>query len=116
MIKRFGENLLEVTCDKLNQDEAIAYGQNELLRIRRDSGFSIDLQVIGNPEYFIARWCKVEIASYGIDRYMYITKFSSPIYVDSEFITSITLVDYPPNIGKEKTEEESTSEYDETTT
>lgn len=107
LVKKFGEKKEEIEKTKFNRQQAEAYAYSQLEKKQRESGFSIEVQVIGNPEWFIGRWCKVYIYSYGIDRTMYIEKISQTMAPDTEWLCTLTLVDYKPSQLSKKTSDTS---------
>lgn len=107
LVKKYGEKKEEIDKPKFNQQQAEAYAYSQLEKKQRESGFSIDVQVIGNSEWFIGRWSVVEIKSYGIDRTMYIDKISQNSAPDEEWLADIRLVDYKPSQLAKKTSDTS---------
>lgn len=83
----------------VDYDEALAWGMRELGKQRRKSGHKIELKVIGNTDYKVGEWCRVYMPTYNEDCFMFISKASVEAGADEEFITSLTLVDYPPSLG-----------------
>lgn len=83
-------------------DEADAYlfGLKQLGIASRNSGHSVECKVIGNKLFEVGEWCKVYLPSFNEESIMFISKVSHESSSDSEWITSLTLVDYPPSLGK----------------
>ncbi|MBP5422959.1 MAG: hypothetical protein J6Y78_11015 [Paludibacteraceae bacterium] len=83
-------------------DEADAYlfGLKQLGIACRDSGHSVECKVIGNRLFEVGEWCKVYLPSFNEESIMFISKVNHESSSDSEWITSLTLVDYPPSLGK----------------
>jgi hypothetical protein len=88
----------KITKSNFNEVEAQAYADNTLAKIMRDSKFSIDLSLIGNPEYFICRWIKTTSPQYNIDNTYYIDKVDHKFDLNNGFITDLTLLEYRPTI------------------
>lgn len=82
-----------------NYDEALAFGMRQLGKQRRKSGHKIELKVIGNTDFKVGEWIHVFMPTYNEDCFMFISKASVEAGADEEFITSLTLVDYPPSLG-----------------
>lgn len=95
------------------REEAIQFGMTEIGKAKRDDGHKIELKVIGNSNWQMGEWCRVKIPSFDEDSYMFISKCSFESSADSEYITSLTLVDYPPSLGKPK--KPTTDETDQAT-
>lgn len=96
-------------------EEALAFGLRELGKERRKDGHQIDLKVIGHTDYKVGEWVHVYLPSYNEDCFMFIIKSSSEAGADSEFITSLTLVDYPPSLGSGKMNSQSNDDSSEST-
>ncbi len=82
--------------------EAISFGYGEMGKIMRNDGHQIDLKLIGNINYRVGAWIRVFLPSFNEDSMMFISKAQQEAGADSEWITSLTLVDYPPSLGKGK--------------
>lgn len=96
-----------------NRDEAIQFGLTEVGKAKRKDGHTIELKVIGNQHWQMGEWCHVKLPSFNEDTYMFISKCSFESSPDSEYINSLTLVDYPPTLGKPmKKDKEENSEED----
>ena len=96
-----------------DREEAIQFGLTQVGKAKRDDGHTIELKVIGNHNWMMGEWCHVRLPSFNEDSYMFISKCSIESSADSEYIINLTLVDYPPSLGKpskKSTEEESTQE------
>ena len=102
-----------------DRDEAIQFGLTQVGKAKREDGHTIELKVIGNHNWQMGEWCHVKLPSFDEDSYMFISKCGFETSPDNEYINSITLVDYPPSLGKPKTtttdenSEESEEETDE---
>ena len=84
----------------VDQEEAIKFGMKELGKIMRDDGHQIELKVIGNIDYRVGAWIRTFIPSFGEDGMFFISKAQQEASAESEWITSLTLVDYPPSLSK----------------
>ena len=95
-----------------DREEAIQFGLTEVGKAKREDGHTIELKVIGNTNWQMGEWCHVKLPSFNEDSYMFISKCGSDSSPDSEFINSLTLVDYPPSLGKpdKKSQEENQEE------
>ena len=95
-----------------DRNEAIRFGMVQVGKAKREDGHTIELKVIGNTHWQMGEWCHVKLPSFNEDSYMFISKCSFESSPDSEFINSLTLVDYPPSLGKpdKKQKEEENSE------
>lgn len=60
------------------------------------------MKVIGNTNFQMGEWCHVRLPSFNEDSYMFISKCSFESSPDNEYINTLTLVDYPPSLGKSK--------------
>ena len=99
------------------KEEAMQFGKKQIGKAKRDDGHTVELKVIGNQLWQVGEWCHVKIPTFNEDSYMFISKCSFESSPDSEYITSLTLVDYPPSLGKpsKKTQEDSGEETGEET-
>ena len=84
-----------------NYNEALAFGNREWNKIKRDDGRELEVKVLGSCNWRSGEWCKVYLPSFDIDEYMYITR-SSQSSDGGDWTTNLTLVDYPPGWGKEE--------------
>ena len=89
------------------KEEAKRFGLAQVGKAKREDGHTIELKVIGNHNWMMGEWCHVRLPSFNEDSYMFISKCSFESSADSEYITSLTLVDYPPSLGKDEGEGES---------
>lgn len=87
----------EVEID--NYYEALRFAYKYAHMILRENGHSIELKVIGGPEWRIGEWCKVNIPTFNEKGTMFITKCSTELGASDENIASLTLVDYPPSLS-----------------
>ena len=96
------ENTVTEEVPIVNLDEAIAFGMRELGKQRRKSSHKIELKVIGHSDFRVGEWCHVFLPTYNEDCFMFISKVNNEAGADTEFINSLTLVDYPPSLGAGK--------------
>ena len=82
------------------KEEAMRFGLKQVGKAKREDGHTIELKVIGNLNWQMGEWCHVKLPSFNEDCYMFISKCNFESSPDSEFINSLTLVDYPPSLGK----------------
>ena len=82
-----------------DEAEAYLFGLKQVGKARRKDGHQIECKVIGNKRFEVGEWCRVFIPSFNEDTIMFISKVSHDSGADSEWITSLTLVDYPPSLG-----------------
>lgn len=83
-----------------DREEAKRFGLTQVGKAKREDGHTIELKVIGNSNWQMGEWCHVRLPSFNEDSYMFISKCSFESSADSEYICSLTLVDYPPSLGK----------------
>lgn len=79
--------------------EAYLFGLKEIGRERRKDGHKIECKVIGNKHWEIGEWTRVYIPSFDEDTIMFVSKVNHESGADSEWLTALTLVDYPPSLG-----------------
>ena len=96
-----------------DEGEAYLFGLKEVGKACRKSGHQIDCKVIGNKRFEVGEWCRVYLPSFREDCIMFISKVSNESSADSEWLTSLTLVDYPPSLGSGQSNSPTSSE-DET--
>ena len=107
-IKRFGEIKKTITSNAKNEKTATAFAYREWNKLLKNSGRQLNCKVDGDPKWRVGRWVRVYIPSFDLDGYMYIIRASHTD--DSDWNTSLTLVDYPPDLGtKPSTENDSNS-------
>lgn len=82
-----------------DEAEAYLFGLKQVGKARRKDGHKIECKVIGNKRFEVGEWCRVYIPSFNEDTIMFISKVSHDSSADNEWITSLTLVDYPPTLG-----------------
>lgn len=82
------------------REEAIQFGLTEVGKAKREDGHTIELKVIGNIRFEMGEWCHVKLPSFNEDSYMFISKCGFVSGAEEEYINSLTLVDYPPSLGK----------------
>ena len=115
-IDRFGEIPFEVQPDQFvkSYEDAVAYLQRVWNKLRRDDARQVELKVNGSIDWKTGVWARVYLPSFFIDDYMYISRASADEDGSGNWLTSLTLVDYPPSFGtfeeEEETEEEDTEE------
>lgn len=108
LIKRFGRHFKKIDADKTikSLEEAESFLQREWNKIRRDDGRQVEVKVKGGPGWKNGEWVKVFLPSYFIDDYMYIIKASHEEDGTGNWLTNLTLVDYPPSFGEFEEEAE----------
>lgn len=109
LIKRFGVIKKSINAPKeiKTVKEAKEYLNREWNKLRRDNGRQVELKVPGHYKWQTGKWARTYIPSLFIDDYMYISKSSHEEDGTSNWLTSLTLVDYPPSFGQFKEEEKS---------
>lgn len=102
-----------------DKGEAYLFGLKCVGKARRKDGHKIEMKVIGSKYWEVGEWCHIYLPSFDEDVIMFISKVSHESSADSEWLTNLTLVDYPPSLGtgqsnspssNESSEEESTDE------
>lgn len=83
-----------------DEEEALSFGYTALGKLMRNDGHQIELKVIGNIDYRVGAWIRVFLPSFNENCMMFISKANHEASADGEWITSLTLVDYPPSISK----------------
>ena len=96
----------------IDREEAIRFGLTQVGKAKRENGHTIELKVIGSTKWQMGEWCHVKLPSFNEDSYMFISKCSFESSPDNEFINSLTLVDYPPSLGKPDKKKEEDKEED----
>lgn len=93
------EEYIKNNADKTDKNKILQeYIEREWKKLQRDNGRTLELEVKGNSKWKGGQWVRVYLPSFNIDDYMYISKMSQD---DSEEWTcNLTLVDYPPSLGK----------------
>ena len=97
-----GNGQLNSTVNKVpitDPDEAMDFAKTEWNKIRRTSGHTLECQVFGSPYWKVGEWCKIYIPSLNEYVDMYITKADNSNDSGSEWLTSITLIDYAPSLS-----------------
>lgn len=92
-----------------DKEEALQFAYREMGKLMRKDGHKIELKVIGNIDYRVGAWIRVFLPSFNEDSMMFISKVQHESSADSEWITSLTLVDYPPSVSKGKDNTSSSS-------
>ena len=107
-IKRFGE--IEHTIESTEKTEAdtIDFAYREWNKLLKDSGRRLECKVDGASKWTIGKWVRVYIPSLNLNGYMYIVKSSHDD--DGVWDTSLSLADYPPDLGKEPSNNSEDSE------
>ncbi|MBR2558202.1 MAG: hypothetical protein IKE95_07545, partial [Methanobrevibacter sp.] len=115
-IERFGEIPTEVQPDSFvkTYEDAVAYIQRVWNKIRRDDARQVELKVNGSLDWKTGVWARVYLPSFFIDDYMYISRASADEDGSSNWLTGLTLVDYPPSFGTFEEEEETSEEEEDT--
>lgn len=99
-------------------EEAVKVGKLEVNKARRNNGHAIECKVLGSNKFKEGEWALVQIPSFEINDYMYITKVDNSLNASDEWVTGLTLVDYPPSISSgesnkyEEEEDDNTSDVD----
>lgn len=109
-IKRFGEVKKTIKSTNKTEKSATAFAYREWNKLLKDSGREFECRVDGNPEWRIGKWVRVYIPSFELDGYMYITRASHTD--DNDWSTSLTLVDYPPDLGTKPSKTDNDSSND----
>ena len=104
LIKRFDEVKKVIKAPKTVKtlDDAKNYLQREWNKQRRKNGRQVECKVPGSMVWHTGKWVRVFIPSLFIDDYMYITKTSHEEDGTGNWLTGLTLVDYPPSFGAYK--------------
>ena len=104
LVKRFGKIKKTLKADKTVKDlkSAKSFLNREWNKIRRDDGRQIEIKVTGSLKWKTGLWVRVFLPSYFIDDYMYIIKVSHDEDNSGNWVTSLTLRDYPPSFGTEE--------------
>lgn len=82
-----------------DEGEAYLFGLMQVGKACRKSGHQIECKVIGNKRFEVGEWCRVYLPTFREDCIMFISKVSNESSADGEWLTSLTLVDYPPSLG-----------------
>lgn len=82
-----------------DRDEAMDFALCEWNKIRRTSGHTLECQVFGSPYWKVGEWCKVYLPTFNEYTDMYITKVDNSNDSGSEWLTSLTLMDYAPQLS-----------------
>ena len=106
-----------------NERDAYLFGLKTVGMAMRKDGHKIECKVIGSEKWQTGEWCHVYIPQFDEECIMFISKCSHEMSADNEWVTSLTLVDYPPSLGhghsnspSNEGSEESTSTEDTSTT
>lgn len=83
-----------------DRDEAMEFAKTEWNKIRRGSGHSLEVQVFGSNHWKVGEWCKVYLPTLNEYTDMYITKIDNSNDSGSEWLTSLTLMDYAPSLSE----------------
>lgn len=97
-----------------DKGEAYLFGLKTVGKARRKDGHKIECKVIGAKYWEIGEWCHVYLPSFNEDCIMFISKVSHESSSDNEWITSLTLVDYPPSLGSGQSNQASNSTEEST--
>lgn len=95
-------NYAEVPVTK--KTDAIKFLKREWNKLRRDNGHSLELKVVGMTKFDTGEWVRVLIPSFNEDTLMYITRANHTVAPGEEWLTSLTLSDYPPQLSEPKQE------------
>ena len=93
------EDLANIEIPITDEAEAYLFGLKQVGMAMRKSGHSVECKVIGNKRFEVGEWCRVHIPKFNEDNIMFINKVNHDSGSDSEWLTSLTLVDYPPSLG-----------------
>lgn len=114
----------ETTTEEVPVDtyeEALNFANTEWVKIKRDDGHTLECKVNGAYEWKPGYWAKVEIPSFDLDQYMYITRVSQDDSSSDGWTCNLSLSDYPPSLGEfnetettDEDEDESDFEVEET--
>ena len=104
LIKRFGKitKTIKAPATVKSLDDAKAYLNLEWNKIRRNDGRQVELKVHGSSKWKGGKWVQVYLPSFHIDDYMYIVKTSHEEDSTNNWLTGLSLVDYPPSFGVEE--------------
>jgi len=111
------EEIIE-SVEITDYDEAMNFAKREWNKIRRNDGHSLELQVIGSNLWKVGEWCKIYVPSFNEVTDMFITNVSHSKSSNSDWLTTIKLLDYAPSIStddRQETNDEEDSEEDEST-
>ena len=98
-------------------DDALDFAKNEWGKVRRKDGHSLECKIFGLINIKHGTWAKVYIPSFDETSFMYITKIDNTISSGDEWVTGLTLADYPPSLSSgESNDPNKDSEDDETDT
>lgn len=114
-IKRFGEIKKTISSSEKKEESVIDFAYREWNKLLKISGRKLECRVDGDVKWRIGQWVRVYLPSFELNGFMYLTKAS---HDDNEtWETSLTLEDYPPDLGKKPSskpeEEEDDSETEE---
>ena len=114
LVKRFGaiKKTIKAPKEVKKLKAAKAYLNREWNKLRMANGRQVELKVPGDMKWQTGVWARTYIPSLFIDDYMYITKISHEEDGTSNWLTNLTLVDYPPSFVSTDTEEESEENSD----
>lgn len=90
--------VLDMTKNKWDAEKATYYAYQQLNFLVRDDAFQVDLTTIGHPEFYVGRWVKTTLSTYGFVDTYYLTRFQSSMSGDSAWRVSQTLKEYAPSI------------------
>lgn len=99
-----------------NEAEAYLFGLKQIGKASRKDSHKIECKVIGSKYWEVGEWCRVYIPSFNEDNIMFISKVSHESGVDSEWLTNLTLVDYPPSLGVGQSNTPSSNDSEDTET
>jgi hypothetical protein len=98
-IKRFGEVKKTLKTTIKGEKDIVNFTYREWNKILKDSGRQLEVKVSGDPKWRNGEWVRVYIPSFNLNGFMFTTKVSHDD--NGEWDTSLTLVDYPPDLGVE---------------
>lgn len=113
-IDRFGEIKKSIKAPNKTEKSAIAFAYREWNKLLKDSGRRLECKVDGDPKWRIGEWVRVYIPSFYLDGYMYITKVNHND--DGDWTCSLTLEDYPPDLGTKPSQKDNSNDNSATST
>jgi hypothetical protein len=82
-----------------NYTDALKFAKLEVNKSKRDNGHTLECKTIGSDKWKTGKWCLVQVPSFDISDYMYLTKVDHSQSADDEWVTGLTFQDYPPSFG-----------------
>lgn len=97
--EKYGEKSTTVDAYGKSAVDAQNLADRTLETIARDTGMSIDLQIIGVPLFTPHKWCKTKLKKYDIDTTFFLTRTNFTLNVGAAPLCEITLTEYYPTLG-----------------